>query len=119
MKKHLRQFDNRKRILLWSAGVLVLIGVLFAVAAIRTTVYNRKVRSLSLSGDALFCAEASGTEAQDLTAVLSARSSTWTKIIDLAGEGLEEPNYQAYTYDFCITNESGGQLCDYTFRLRF
>ena len=62
---------------------------------------------------------AEAAEEGDVTAVLSARSSTWTKVFDLEETGSEVPDYQAYTYDLTITNRSGAELTDYTFRFSF
>ena len=38
------------------------------------------------------------------------RSSTWSKCIDYYNKGLEEHNYQAYTYDFYIRNNTKDEI---------
>ena len=55
----------------------------------------------------------------EISAVLSARSSTWTKVFDLENTGEDIPDHQAYTYDLVITNNSGATLSDYTFEFSF
>ena len=66
--------------------------------------------------------ETSGTsvaESDGVSAVLSARSSTWTKIFNFEGADDPEPDYQAYTYDLTIENTSDAVLSEYTFSFAF
>lgn len=55
----------------------------------------------------------------DISLSVSTRSNTWTKIIDPEDLGLTEPNYQAYTYDVTVTNQTSERLDAYepTFRV--
>ena len=66
-------------------------------------------------------AEKPAKQAEDslISAVLSPRSSTWTKVFDLNNEGNTEPDYRAYTYDLVITNNSDAVLSDYSFDFSF
>ena len=64
-------------------------------------------------------AAAAVTEQDGVTAVLSARSSTWTKVFDLEGTGSVEPDYQAYTYDLMIENGSEAVISEYSFSFAF
>ena len=63
--------------------------------------------------------ETSLEETDGITAILSARSSTWTKIFNFEGADNPEPDYQAYTYDLTIENGSDALLSDYTFTFAF
>ena len=59
------------------------------------------------------------SEADDLSISLLARASTWTKIFDLEQTDSETPDYQAYTYDLTIINNSDAVLSDYSVKLSF
>ena len=61
----------------------------------------------------------SPAESDGVTAVLSARSSTWTKIFNFEGAEEPEPDYQAYTYDLTIENASDAVVSDYSFTFAF
>ncbi|MBQ9604678.1 MAG: HD domain-containing protein, partial [Firmicutes bacterium] len=47
------------------------------------------------------------------------RGSTWGKIFDFENEGLTENNYQAYTYDFTVKNNTGDEVKDFSFKMTF
>jgi len=49
----------------------------------------------------------------------AARSSTWTKVFDINNEGLTEHNYQAYTYDFTVSNRTDDDIADFSYKLAF
>ena len=49
----------------------------------------------------------------------SARSSTWTKAFDFNNEGITEHNYQAFTYDFNINNNTKDEVKEFSFKLTF
>ena len=61
----------------------------------------------------------SSDEQGEISAVLTVRSSTWTKVFDLENTGEDIPDHQAYTYDLVITNNSGATLSDYSFKFSF
>ena len=63
--------------------------------------------------------EAVVTEQDGVTAVLSARSSTWTKVFNFEGIEDADPDYQAYTYDLSIQNESEAVMSEYSFTFAF
>lgn len=95
--------------------ILVLVALLTSV--IKTGAYNKEAHQGIFTGDSLFRIE--DDTSRDLSVRIQPRSSTWTKIIDLEGEGLEDPNFQAYTMDFYISNNTGDQVSDYSFVLTF
>ncbi len=109
--------ENRKTAVLVFALALVLVLAVFALAAILTNTYNSKEHHAAFSGPALFSSE--DTEAQDVTVKAVARSSTWGKIFDFENEGLTENNYQAYTYDFTVSNNTPNAVKDFRFKLTF
>jgi len=95
---------------------LVLSIVLLNLSIVKTNNYNNTVHTEAVAGPQLFSPE---EKTGDLTITAVARNSTWGKIIDLNNEGIEENNYQAYTYDFVINNNTGDEVKDFTFRLTF
>ncbi len=69
------------------------------------------------TGEALFRVD--DDRDRSLSVRTETRSSTWTKLFDIYNEGLTEHNYQAYTYDFYISDNSGDEVADYSFKLTF
>ena len=55
----------------------------------------------------------------DVSIRVEPRSSTWAKCIDYYDEGLQDLNFQAYTYDFYIRNNTKDEIADYTFKFTF
>ena len=109
--------DNRKKAAVIYAVTLVIIAVLFAVSVINTKVYNSKVRTETIKNEQLFTEESSKKSGVCVNAV--PRSSTWGKIFDFKNEGLTENNYQAYTYDFSVSNNTNDEVSEFTFKLTF
>ncbi len=70
-----------------------------------------------LAGPGLFSPVASAAKAVTVNAV--PRGSTWSKAFDFNNEGITEHNYQAYTYDFTVSNNTRDQVADYSFKLTF
>ena len=95
---------------------LVIAGI-FIASVIKTELFNQRVHQSSVTGEKLF------TTIDDQDAELSVRveprSSTWPKCIDYYDEGLNAENYQAYTYDFYIRNNTKDRVSDYTFKFTF
>jgi len=94
----------------------VILGI-FIVSVVRTGSFNRKVHQDSYTGEALFRVEDSKNK--NLSVRAETRSSTWTKLFDINNEGLTEHNYQAYTYDFYISNNTRDEIASYTFKFTF
>ena len=112
-----KQNHNRGRMFRVFAVTLLLALVVLAVAAIKTALYNRALHRETFEGAALFSPE---NEAQTgVTVVGVARGSTWTKLFDFHNEGLTENNYQAYTYDFTVSNNTKDEVSDFSFKLTF
>ena len=96
---------------------LIAIILVFSTSVIKTRRYNETLHNTSYSGSQLFNSE--NTESDNVSVHTSARGSTWTKLFDLNNEGLTEHNYQAFTYDFYISNNTKDEVDDFTFRLTF
>ena len=108
---------SRKKTTIVFAAALVVIIAVFAASVIRTDTFNRTEHRSILTGSALFSPDDAGAGSVSVTAV--PRGSTWTKAFDLNGNGLTEHNYQAYTYDFTVSNNTNDEVKDYSFRLAF
>ena len=101
-----------------SFGVtLIVILAILAGSILRTDLYNRKSHYELFAGPDLFSPEVETGSEVSVKAV--PRSSTWTKCLDLYDEGLEEHNYQAYTYDFTVSNNTRDEVSRFSFRLTF
>ena len=96
---------------------LVLLIVCLGASAIKTAAYNRARHHETFAGADLFSPE--NPESKSVSVVAAARSSTWSKVFDLNNEGLTENNYQAYTYDFTVTNNTKDEVADFSFKLTF
>ena len=92
---------------------MVIVGIFFA-SIIMMNVYNKKVHQQTATGESLF--KMTDDADADVSVRVEPRSSTWAKCIDYYGEGLEDLNYQAYTYDFYIRNNTKDEISDYTFK---
>lgn len=99
------------------AVILVIILVVLIQRVVSVNAYNSTKHSASFTGDTLFTDEAKKDKSVSVNAV--ARTSTWTKLFDLNNEGLTEHNYQAYTYDFFIKNNTPDEVSEYTVKITF
>ena len=108
---------SRKIAAILFALTLIVIAGVFVLSVFMTDRYNRRVHKYSGTGDALFTT----SENKDARVFVRVepRSSTWSKCIDYYGKGLEEHNYQAYTFDFYIRNNTKDEVSDYTFKFTF
>jgi len=97
--------------------LLVIIIAIFVLSVIKTDTYNDTRHNVVFAGSGLFTPKK--TQAQEVSVVAVARSSTWGKIFDFNNEGLTENNYQAYTYDFNITNNTKDEVKEYSFKMTF
>ena len=109
--------ENRKKKWIIIAVTLALALACMAAGLIRTNAYNSRMHKQLFEGEEFLSAESAGSK--PVTVVAVPRDSTWTKIFDFDNEGLTEHNYQAYTYDFTVTNNTKDELKDFTFKLVF
>ncbi len=109
--------ENRRKTLIWFAVTFAIVMACLAAGVIKTVEYNRAEHFESFTGSDLFYAESASKGRVSVSAV--PRGSTWTKLFDLNNEGLTENNYQAYTYDFTVTNDTKDEVSGFTFKLTF
>ena len=108
----------KKAAILFTIFLAAALACLLA-SVIKTDVYNSRTHRAEFSGAGLFAQEEGQYADSDVYVTGSARSSTWTKLFDFNNEGLTENNYQAYTYDFTVSNNTGDEVRDFTFKLVF
>ncbi|MBQ7655761.1 MAG: HD-GYP domain-containing protein [Clostridia bacterium] len=96
-------------------SILIFAIAFFVVSVIKTNTYNSTKRHATFAGPGLFSSESE----KEVSVSAVARSSTWGKIFDFDHVGLSKNNYQAYTYDFLVTNNTKDQVADFSFRLTF
>ena len=107
---------EKKTAWVFAAALALILGVLLT-AALKTAAYNRARHRETFSGPALFLP--GDAPEIEVSVIGAARSSTWTKTFDLYGEGITEPNFQAFTYDFTVFNNTKDAVNDFTFQLSF
>jgi hypothetical protein len=109
--------ENKKKAVLTFLVTLIIAILVFGASVVKTSVYNHQKHHAVFEGAALLSpsVEAAG----EVSAKALPRSSTWTKCFDFYNEGLTEHNYQAYTYDVSITNNTRDEVSEFTFKLTF
>ena len=113
----MKKDEHRKRATVIFAAALVIAAVCLLVGILKTNAYNNAKHRETFSGPGLFAQE--DEKATDVSVVAVARSSTWGKIFDFNNEGLTENNYQAYTYDFTVSNNTKDEVREFRFKLTF
>ena len=108
---------KKKKTILIYAVTLAAVVLFLAFSLYKTDRYNKTTHRDSFAGSVLFGDTDLKTKAVSVRAV--PRSSTWTKVFDLNHEGLTKHNFQAYTYDFSINNNTGDEVKDFTFKWTF
>ena len=108
--------SNVRKTFVIFAVTLLLIAACFGIGVLKTRAYNRSVHSATFFGNTLFDSDPA---LDDVSVSAVARSSTWGKIFDFDNQGLTENNYQAYTYDFTVSNNTKDQVSDFSFVLTF
>ena len=99
------------------AGVLAVIVGLFTTSIIKTNIYNAQKHEQTLTGAELFTSTPDKSQKASINIV--PRDGTWGKIFDFNDEGLTENNYTAYTYDFFISNNTGYEVNNFSFKFEF
>lgn len=112
----MKKTGGRRTILIFALTLCAAVAVLVA-SILKTQRYNGVRHQEIFSGPELFSPESESE--RGVSVVAEARGSTWTKVFDLKGEGLTEHNYQAYTYDFTVSNNTGDEVADFVFQLTF
>ena len=108
--------NTKKPIIIIIVTFVILLGCL-SLSVINNNAYNNKKHSETFSGAELFTQDAARDK--DVSVTAAPRSSTWGKIFDFDNEGITEENYQAYTYDFSVNNNTRDRVDDFSFKLVF
>ncbi|MCR5834926.1 MAG: HD-GYP domain-containing protein, partial [Lachnospiraceae bacterium] len=108
--------NEKKIMIIYSITFLVVIAIL-GLSVIKINVFNHTNHHKKFADSTLFTEDVNKKDDVSVNAV--ARSSTWTKVFDFNNEGLTEHNYQAYTYDFSILNQTNDEVSKFSFRLTF
>ena len=108
--------NNGKAIAFFIATLAIAVACLIA-CVVRTNAYNHTQRLARFSGGALFSPEAEKAEGVSVSAV--PRGNTWTKAFSAQTDDPSRNNYQAYTYDFTVMNNTGDTVSDFSFKLTF
>jgi len=109
--------EARKRATLIFLVTLLIAIAILAVSVVKTNAYNSVRHQAPFSGETLFTTDT--LRGKEVTVTAAARSSTWTKLFDLNNEGRTEHDFQAYTYDFTVSNNTRDEVEDFSFRLDF
>ncbi len=112
----MKKRSGKKAAILFIVTLVIAIALL-VISIFETNAYNSTKHHETFSGSGLFAPE--DAEAKDVSVVAVPRSSTWTKLFDFYDEGLTENNYQAYTYDFTVSNNTKDQVEEFSFKLTF
>ena len=99
------------------AMTLIVILAAFALSIIKTGSFNRAVHTRNMTGAEVFLD--ANDESQDVSFRIVPRGSTWSKMIDPDNKGLTEHNYQAFTYDLFIENNTNDELSGFTYTFKF
>ena len=99
------------------AAVFAAVAVCMVCSVIKNNNYNAENHHDVFTGDGLFSAETAENKAVTVKAV--PRSSTWGKVFDFENKGITENNYQAYTFDFTVKNNTRDEVKDFLFKITF
>ncbi len=109
--------ENRKRALILFTVTLILIVIFLWISVLKTNAFNNMKHQAVFAGPDLFTAEEA--PGREVAVRAAARGSTWGKIFDFYDEGITENNYQAYTYDFTVSNNTKDEVSAFSFKLTF
>lgn len=107
---------GRRKILVFTVTIVV-IAVFLLGSIFKTDAYNKIKHSAEFSGTEILSEE--GVKTDNISINLSSRGNTWTKVFNPENEGLNEHNYQAFTYDFMVKNNTKDEVSSFVFSLTF
>ena len=110
------KYDRNKREVIFAISLMAIVAM-FLISALNISRYNEENFEKTFTGTELFVSEDPHTA--DVSIIAVPRGSTWTKVFDIYDEGLTEHNYQAYTYDFTVSNNTDDEVDDFSFKLIF
>ena len=109
--------EQSKKTKLWFGISFIIIISILVISIIKVWIFNKTRHQETFAGSGLFSME--GDASKDVSVTAVPRDSTWTKTFDLYQEGLTDPNFQAYTYDFTVSNNTRDEVSEFTFQLNF
>ena len=112
----MKKGSNIKALIIFAITLAVIIAI-FGTALIRTNIFNTASHKEVFAGSKLFGSNDDKNNGVSVSA--APRGSTWGKIFDFNNEGIEENNYQAYTYDFTVSNNTNVEVKKFSFKLTF
>ena len=108
--------NKRKKSIIGFIIAFIIIFSCLLASVVRVRLYNKKQHIESFVGYEFLNKE---VVRNNIGLSVIPRTSTWGKIFDFNNEGLTDNNYQAYTYDFTIFNNSKDRINDFHFKLQF
>ena len=108
---------NKKSVIIIFIVTIAIAVVVLLVSIIKTHAYNSARHATVFSGTELFSEQES--QEKDVCVVAQTRDSTWTKAFDLNNEGIKDHNFQAYTVDFIVANNTKDEVADFSFKVNF
>ncbi|MBO4799646.1 MAG: hypothetical protein J5489_03270, partial [Lachnospiraceae bacterium] len=112
----MKKRNTKRAAIIFAVTLVIALGCLIG-GFIKTDAYNKTKHVETFAGEKLFSADAS--KDRDVTIVAVPRSSTWGKIFDFDHKGITENNYQAFTYDFTVSNNTKDQVSNFSFVMKF
>jgi hypothetical protein len=88
--------------------------VILGMGIFKTWMFNQAEYEATFAGPELLTEN--GAPSRDMHGFAGPRSSTWSKAFDFNNEGITEHNYQAYTYDFTVSNNTGDEVDEFRFK---
>ena len=113
----LKSHNNKKLAITFFVIALIAALTIFGLSIIKTWIFNQAEHCVTFAGQELLAANEAQSKEVHVSA--GARSATWSKAFDFHNEGITEHNYQAYTYDFTISNNTGDEVDTFQFKLTF
>ena len=109
--------ELKRKAIIEFGTVFIIVLIVFLLSVVKTNAYNQTKHQVTLSGPDLF--SMGNAKKNDVSVSAVPRASTWGKIFDFNDVGLTENNYQAYTYDFTFSNNTGDEVSSFKFKLTF
>jgi len=113
----LKSQKNKKLVVIVFVLALVVALVILGMGIFKTWMFNQAEHEATFAGPELLTEN--GAPTRDVHVFAGPRSSTWSKAFDFNNEGITEHNYQAYTYDFTVSNNTGDEVDEFQFKLTF
>ena len=113
----LKSQKNKKLAITFFVIALIAALTIFGLSIIKTWIFNQAEHFVTFAGQELLAAD--DARSKEVSIAAGARSATWSKAFDFHNEGITEHNYQAYTYDFTVSNNTGDEVDAFQFKLTF